>query len=303
MNFSGLIVQLLNGLASASSLFLVAAGLSLIFGVTRIVNFAHGSFFMLGTYIAYTLVDRLGTQWGFWPSVVIAALAVGVLGALIELLLLRRIYKAPELFQLLATFALVLVIKDAVLYLWGPEELLGPRAPGLSGSVEILGRQFPSYDLFLIVVGPLVLGAVWLLLTRTRFGTLVRAATQDREMVSALGVNQVWLFTAVFALGAMLAGLGGALQLPREPAHLEMDLNTIGAAFVVVVVGGMGSLPGAYLAALLISLIKALCIWLGVVELFGHSVSFSKATLVVDFVVMAAVLIWRPWGLLGRPQG
>ena len=233
MNFSGLIVQLLNGLASASSLFLVAAGLSLIFGVTRIVNFAHGSFFMLGTYIAYTLVDRLGTQWGFWPSVVIAALAVGVLGALIELLLLRRIYKAPELFQLLATFALVLVIKDAVLYLWGPEELLGPRAPGLSGSVEILGRQFPSYDLFLIVVGPLVLGAVWLLLTRTRFGTLVRAATQDREMVSALGVNQVWLFTAVFALGAMLAGLGGALQLPREPAHLEMDLNTIGAAFVV----------------------------------------------------------------------
>ncbi|MCB2032055.1 MAG: ABC transporter permease, partial [Ottowia sp.] len=231
------------------------------------------------------------------------ALAVGVLGALIELLLLRRIYKAPELFQLLATFALVLVIKDAVLYLWGPEELLGPRAPGLSGSVEILGRQFPSYDLFLIVVGPLVLGAVWLLLTRTRFGTLVRAATQDREMVSALGVNQVWLFTAVFALGAMLAGLGGALQLPREPAHLEMDLNTIGAAFVVVVVGGMGSLPGAYLAALLISLIKALCIWLGVVELFGHSVSFSKATLVVDFVVMAAVLIWRPWGLLGRPQG
>lgn len=303
MNFSGLIVQLLNGLASASSLFLVAAGLSLIFGVTRIVNFAHGSFFMLGTYIAYTLVDRLGTQWGFWPSVVLAALAVGVLGALIELLLLRRIYKAPELFQLLATFALVLVIKDAVLYLWGPEELLGPRAPGLSGSVEILGRQFPSYDLFLIVVGPLVLGAVWLLLTRTRFGTLVRAATQDREMVSALGVNQVWLFTAVFALGAMLAGLGGALQLPREPAHLEMDLNTIGAAFVVVVVGGMGSLPGAYLAALLISLIKALCIWLGVVELFGHSVSFSKATLVVDFVVMAAVLIWRPWGLLGRPQG
>ena len=303
MNFSGLIVQLLNGLASASSLFLVAAGLSLIFGVTRIVNFAHGSFFMLGTYIAYTLVDRLGTQWGFWPSVVIAALAVGVLGALIELLLLRRIYKAPELFQLLATFALVLVIKDAVLYLWGPEELLGPRAPGLSGSVEILGRQFPSYDLFLIVVGPLVLGAVWLLLTRTRFGTLVRAATQDREMVSALGVNQVWLFTAVFALGAMLAGLGGALQLPREPAHLEMDLNSIGAAFVVVVVGGMGSLPGAYLAALLISLIKALCIWLGVVELFGHSVSFSKATLVVDFVVMAAVLIWRPWGLLGRPQG
>jgi branched-chain amino acid transport system permease protein len=302
MSFSGLIVQLLNGLASASSLFLVAAGLSLIFGVTRIVNFAHGSFFMVGIYVAYTLVEKLGASLGFWPSLLLAAIAVGVLGALIEVLLLRRIYKAPELFQLLATFAIVLVIKDAVLYLWGPDELLGPRAPGLRGSVAILGRQVPSYDLFLIVVGPLVLGLVWLLLTRTRFGTLVRAATQDREMVSALGVNQAWLFTAVFALGALLAGLGGALQLPREPATLEMDLNTIGAAFVVVVVGGMGSLPGAYVAALLIAEIKALCIWLGVVEIAGVAISFSKLTLVVDFLVMAVVLVWRPWGLMGRPQ-
>ncbi len=302
MSLSGFIVQLLNGLASASSLFLVAAGLSLIFGVTRIVNFAHGSFFMVGIYIAYTLVDRLGTGVGFWPALVLAAVAVGVLGALIEVVLLRRIYKAPELFQLLATFALVLVIKDAVLWLWGPDELLGPRAPGLSGSIEILGRQFPTYDLFLIVVGPVVLGLVWMLLTRTRFGTLVRAATQDREMVSALGVNQAWLFTAVFALGALLAGLGGALQLPREPATLEMDLNTIGAAFVVVVVGGMGSIPGAYAAALLIAEIKAICIWLGVVDVFGLSISFSKLTLVVDFLVMAVVLVWRPWGLFGKPQ-
>ena len=302
MSFSGLLVQLLNGLASASSLFLVAAGLSLIFGVTRIVNFAHGSFFMVGIYIAYTLVEKLGTGLGFWPALMLAALAVGVLGALVEVLLLRRIYKAPELFQLLATFALVLVIKDAALWIWGPDELLGPRAPGLSGAVEILGRQFPSYDLFLIVVGPVVLGLVWLLLTRTRFGTLVRAATQDRAMVSALGVNQAWLFTAVFALGAMLAGLGGALQLPREPATLEMDLHTIGAAFVVVVVGGMGSIPGAYVAALLVSLVKAVCIWLGLVEVFGVEVSFSKLTLVVDFLVMAVVLVWRPWGLLGKPQ-
>ncbi|MET3439829.1 branched-chain amino acid transport system permease protein [Variovorax paradoxus] len=301
MSLSSLLLQFLTGLSSASSLFLVGAGLSLIFGVTRIVNFAHGSFFMVGIYLAYTLVEKLGTL-GFWPAVLIAALAVGVIGALIEMALLRRIYKSPELFQLLATFALVLVIKDAVLYFWGPDELLGPRAPGLSGSVEILGRQFPTYDLFLIVVGPVVLGLMWLLLTRTRWGTLVRAATQDREMVSALGVNQAWLFTAVFALGATLAALGGALQLPREPATLAMDLNTIGAAFVVVVVGGMGSIPGAYVAALLLSEIKAVCIWLGVVDIFGYSVSFSKLTLVVDFIVMAIVLVWRPWGLLGRPQ-
>jgi branched-chain amino acid transport system permease protein len=302
MSFSGFIVQLLNGLAGASSLFLVGVGLSLIFGVTRIVNFAHGSFYMLGVYVAWSLVERLGPVLGFWPALLLAAIAVGVLGALVEMVLLRRIYRAPELFQLLATFALVLVIRDAVLWLWGPEELLGPRAPGLSGSVTILGRQFPEYDLFLIVVGPLVLGLLWLLLTKTRWGTLVRAATQDREMVGALGVNQAWLFTAVFALGAMLAGLGGALQLPREPANLEMDLHAIGAAFVVVVVGGMGSIPGAYVAALIIAELKAICIWLGVVDVFGVTVSFSKLTLVVEFLVMAAVLIWRPWGLLGRPQ-
>ena len=302
MSFSGFVVQLLNGLASASSLFLVAAGLSLIFGVTRIVNFAHGSFFMVGIYVAYSLVATLGGTIGFWPALLLAALAVGVLGALVEVLLLRRIYKAPELFQLLATFALGLVLKDGVLWFWGPEELLGPRAPGLTGSVFILGRQFPTYDLFLIVAGPVVLGLLWLLLTKTRWGTLVRAATQDRDMVSALGVNQAWLFTAVFALGAVLAGLGGALQLPREPANLDMDLNIIGAAFVVVVVGGMGSIPGAYVAALLIAELKAICIWLGLVEIAGFSISFSKLTLVVEFMVMAIVLVARPWGLFGRPQ-
>jgi branched-chain amino acid transport system permease protein len=302
MSFSGLIVQLLNGLAGAASLFMVAAGLSLIFGVTRIVNFAHGSFFMVGIYVAYSLVAHLGTSMGFWPALLLAAVAVGALGALVEVLLLRRIYRAPELFQLLATFALGLVIKDAVLWYWGPEELLGPRAPGLTGSVLILGRQFPSYDLFLIVAGPVILGLLWLLLTKTRWGTLVRAATQDREMVSALGVNQAWLFTAVFALGALLAGLGGALQLPREPANLDMDLNIIGAAFVVVVVGGMGSIPGAYVAALLIAELKAICIWIGLVEIAGVSVSFSKFTLVVEFVVMAIVLVARPWGLFGKPQ-
>jgi branched-chain amino acid transport system permease protein len=302
MDLSSLIVQLLNGLAGASSLFLVAAGLSLIFGVTRIVNFAHGSFFMVGIYIAYTLVEKLSASIGFWPALLLAPLAVGLLGAVIEVTLLRRIYRAPELFQLLATFALVLVIKDAVLWIWGPEELLGPRAPGLKGSVEILSRNFPSYDLFLIVVGPVLLGLLWLLLTRTRWGTLVRAATQDREMVAALGVNQAWLFTAVFALGALLAGLGGALQLPREPANLEMDLHTIGAAFVVVVVGGMGSIPGAYVAALLIAELKAICIWLGLVEIAGIQISFSKLTLVVEFLVMAIVLVFRPWGLMGRAQ-
>lgn len=307
MSGAGLLVQLLNGLASASSLFLTAVGLSLIFGVTRVVNFAHGSLYMLGLYIAYSAVGWLmqasgGAAWGFWFGLLLAALAVGAVGALVEVVLLRRIYKAPELFQLLATFALVLIIKDVALSIWGPEDLLGPRAPGFSGAVQILGHQFPSYDLLLIVIGPAVLLGLWLLLAKTRWGTLVRAATQDREMVSALGVNQSWLFTSVFALGAMLAGLGGALQLPREPASLALDMTTIGEAFVVVVVGGMGSIPGAYVAALIIAEIKALCMALGDVTLLGLTISFPKLTLVVEFAVMAVVLVLRPWGLLGKPM-
>jgi branched-chain amino acid transport system permease protein len=302
MTLDAFLFQVLNGLSSASGLFLIAAGLSLIFGVTRIVNLAHGSLYMLGTYIAYSFATRIGGVTGFWGGIVATALIVGAIGAVIEIVLLRRIYRAPELFQLLATFALVLVINDAALWLWGPADLLGPRAPGFRGAVEVLGRRLPSYDLFLIVIGPLVLLALHLTLARTRFGRLVRAATQDREMVGALGVNQAILFTSVFALGAALAGLGGALQIAREPASLATDLIALGDAFVVVVVGGMGSIPGAYLAAVLIAEVKAICIGIGVVDFGFVTVNFSKFTLVAEFLVMAIVLIVRPYGLLGRPQ-
>ncbi|HVB49584.1 MAG TPA: ABC transporter permease [Burkholderiales bacterium] len=302
MSASAALLQLLNGLASANSLFMVAAGLSLIFGVTRTINFAHGSLYMLGMYCAVSLIPRLGGgALGFWGSVLLAGAIVALAGVAIEILVLRRTYAATELLQLLATFALVLIIGDFALWAWGPEDLLAPRVPGLAGAVTILGREFPQYDLFLIAFGPLVLLALWLLLTRTRWGTLVRAATQDREMAGALGVNQKWLFTAVFALGAFLAGVGGALETPRAPASLGVDLSVIVDAFVVVVVGGLGSIPGAFLAALLISEIKALCIGLGNVTLLGVMFSLPKLTLVIEFIVMAVVLVLRPWGLLGRP--
>ena len=303
MNASGLIFQALNGLSSAAGLFFVAAGLSLIFGVTRIVNIAHGSLYMLGTYIAYSMATKIGGGLGFWGGIVLTACIVGALGAAIEFVLLRRIYRAPELFQLLATFALILIINDATLWIWGPEDLLGPRAPGMRGAIEIFGRRLPSYDLFLIVIAPAVLLVLHFALAKTRFGRLVRAATQDREMVGALGVNQAILFTSVFALGSFLAGLGGALQVAREPANLATDLVVIGDAFVVVVVGGMGSITGAYLAAVIIAEVKALCIAIGTVTLFGVAFNFSKFTLVAEFLVMAAVLIARPYGLLGKPQG
>src|SRR4051794_40329860 len=190
------VVQFLTGLASACSLFLVASGLSIIFGVTRIVNFAHGAFYMLGAYVAFTAIDRLGPLVGFWPAALLACLAVAAIGALVEVLLLRRIYDAPELFQLLATFGVTLAVEDIVLLIWGPTDLLGPRAPGFRGAVSILGRPFPAYDLLLIGLAPLVLIALWVLFRRTRWGVLVRAATQDREMTAALGVNQQMLFTS-----------------------------------------------------------------------------------------------------------
>ena len=233
----------------------------------------------------------------------LSALLVAALGALLEMLVLRRLYGAPELYQLLATFALVLVVRDAALWAWGPEDLLGPKAPGMRGAIDIVGQPFPSYDVFSIFVGPVVLGALWLLLRRTRWGLLVRAATQDREMVGALGVNQRWLFTSVFALGTFLAALGGALQMPHEPANLNLDLALIGEAFVVVVVGGMGSIGGAFVAAILIAMVKAVCIAAGTVDVFGAPFPLSKLTLVAEFLVMAIVLVWRPSGLFGKPQG
>ncbi|MCP4691636.1 MAG: ABC transporter permease [Desulfobacterales bacterium] len=284
------IVQVLTGLSDASALFLVACGLSLIFGVSRIVNLAHGSFYMVGAYLAYYLIEMLPRgALSFWAGVVLAALIVGMVGAIIEMLLLRRLYHAPELFLLFATFGVVLILQDASRWLFGAEDLLGPRAPGLKGGVDIMGSFIPQYDLALIVIAPLVLVGLWLLLNKTRWGILVRAATEDREMSDALGVNQTRLFTSVFFLGSFLAGLGGAIQLPKGGADLLMDLNIIAAAFVVVVVGGMGSIPGAYLAAVII----------GELNSFGVLI-FPESTLVLMFVVMAVVLMIRPHGLLGK---
>jgi branched-chain amino acid transport system permease protein len=286
------IVQFLTGLSDASALFLVACGLSLIFGVSRIVNLAHGSFYMVGAYVAYYLIKYLPNgAFSFWASILLAALVVGVLGLIIETLLLRRLYHAPELFILFATFGIVLMIQDLSRWLFGAEDILGPQAPGLDSSIDIMGTLLPQYDIALIILAAMILMGLWLLLNRTRWGILVRAATEDREMSDALGVNQARLFTGIFFLGSFLAGLGGAIQLPKGGANLLMDFNIIAAAFVVVVVGGMGSLTGAYLAAVIIGELSA----------FGVLV-FPQSTLVLMFLVMAAVLVIRPHGILGKAE-
>lgn len=281
--------QFLTGLSGSVSLFLTAAGLTVIFGVSRVVNFAHGSLFMLGAYLGYSILTRLPPRpiW-FAAGVLTAALATAAIGAALETMLLRRLYRAPALFQLLVTFGVMLVIQDLTLLLWGPNDLPLPRPAWLRGFVSILDARFPVYDLALIAIGPLVLTGILLVLARSRFGILIRACTENRDIAAALGIDQRSLSTTIFALGAGLAGLGGALVLPDSSANLQMDLGVIVEAFVVVVVGGMGSVTGAFLASLLI----------GELQAFGV-VLIPKATLVLVFVIMAAVLSVRPSGLLG----
>lgn len=288
------LVQLLGGLSYATTLFLMAAGLTLIFGVTRIVNFAHGSFFMLGAlFSAHWL-----THWFpaaadsavFYALVILLGAAVAALvGAIAEVLLLRRMAHAPELYQLVATFGLTLALHDAMRWIFGDEEVFAPRFPGLKGSVQIGQELFPTYQLVLMLIGPLVWLGLHLTLTRTTYGRRLRAATEDREILGALGINPRPLMLGAVLVGCALAGLAGALQLPREPAHLQMDMVMIVETFVVVVTGGLGSIGGAFFAAILIGLVHAVGIhW------------FPQATLVLVFLTMAAVLVLRPQGLAGK---
>lgn len=291
MTFS--VVQLLGGLSYATTLFLMAAGLTLIFGVTRIVNFAHGSFFMLGALFTAHWVTNWFPAWGesaalYLFAMVLGAACAGLAGAVAEFLLLRRMAGAPELYQLVATFGLSLAMHDAMQWGFGVDEVFAPRFPGLKGSVQIGDDFFPVYQLVMIGLGPLVWLGLHLLLGRSLFGQRLRAATQDREMLAALGVNPKPLMLGAVVLGCTLAGLAGALQLPREPAHLQMDMNVIVETFVVVVTGGLGSIGGAFVAALLIGLVHA----------FGIGV-FPQATLVLVFLTMAVVLVFRPQGLNG----
>lgn len=288
------LVQLISGLSVGVLLFLVSAGLSLIFGVSLIINFAHGALYMLGAYLAFTLVRAVGnTALGFWLSLLLAPLAVALLGAAVEVLFLRRVYRAPHIYQLLITIALALIVADGVELVWGVENISVPRPGFLVTQVPLLGTPIPLYNLLVLVMGAGVLGGLWWLFYRTRWGMLVRAATWDREMLASLGTNTPLLFTAVFAFGAGLAGLGGALVAPVQGLTPSMGDTIILLAFVVVVVGGLGSFFGTLVAAVLIAELQALA------QLFPATRQWD---LVLPFAAMALVLILRPRGLFGQPE-
>ena len=291
-NGSLIMIQVMSGLSVGMFLFLVSVGMSLIFGVTRVVNLAHGSFYMVGAYMMVSLVEFLPERWwGFWLALLLAPIGVALLGGVVEVALLRRIYHRDPLMQLILTFGLILVVSTLVLLVWGPDNKSVERPEALAGSVTLFGQFFPSYYLLVLVLAPLVAVGMWMVLYRTRWGMLIRAATVDREMLGALGVNVAALYTQVFVFGSWLAGLGGALAAPTVAVALGMDSDVLVNAFVVVVVGGLGSFAGSFISAVLV----------GVLQSFGILI-FPSISIVLLFAVMAVVLIVRPWGLLGRPE-
>ena len=283
-----LLVQFINGLFIAAGIYLVASGLSLVFGVLGVLNFAHGSFYMYGAFFVFTWIGfKLG---GFWPALLIAPFAVVIVGIATEVVFLRPIYKADPLYQLLLTYGLVLMFGDVVKLIWGADNQSVARPAGLEGTFPIMGALFPSYQVFVLLpIGICTMLALYLLLNHTQIGNVVRAATQDREMVGALGVNVRLLYTGVFAVGAFLGGLGGAVLAPMGALYPGMDFDVIIEVFLVVVLGGLGSMAGTALGALIYGELKSLGI------LFVPDLE-----LVFIYVLMVIVLLTRPQGLLGK---
>jgi branched-chain amino acid transport system permease protein len=288
---SFLFSQFMGGLTTAMFLFLIASGLSLVFGVMRVINFAHGSFYMIGAYLAWQVVQWLHpSAVGFWLAALGAALGVAVLGAIVERLLLRHLYGREELYQLLFTYALVLILGDVAKFIWGTGQLSVSRPPVLAGSIQLFGTTQPLYNLFILALGPLIALSGWLVLNRTGSGRLVRAASYDREMLAALGANVGSIYTGMFVVSSFLAGLSGALVTPIQSIVPGMDVLIIVQAFIVVVIGGMGSIWGTFWGSVIY----------GEVLSFGILI-FPGFSLFSVFALMAVILIVRPWGLFGRP--
>jgi len=283
-----LIEQLLNALALAGLLFLVSAGLSLVFGILRVVNFAHGVFYMLGAYFGYTTVVVSG--W-FWPALLVVPPIVGLVGALLEASTLRFIYRRPPIYQLLLTFGFALILEESVRVLYGNTAKGIEPPPLLQGAVALGSIVYPRYRLFLVVLGLVVGGVVWLLLQKTRAGLVIRAVAQNSEMADCLGANVARVRTLVFGAACALAGLGGVAAAPMTTAYLGMGIGVIVDAFVVVVIGGLGSIGGSMVGSLIV----------GAAQTWG-AFYLPETAMVIMYAVMGAILVFRPWGLFGEEE-
>ncbi len=287
------IIQVLNSFFYASVLFLLAAGLSLIFGVMGIVNLAHGSLYALGAYVTAWTVTSVG---GDLPLIVlllllpVGAVAVAVVGLALEPTLIRPLYKRPEEYQLLVTFGLLLVLDDVMRLLFGGVPLTAGTVMDKMGSIPVGGFFYPTYNFLVIMIGALAALCLWAFIYRTRFGVLLRATSQDMRMASALGVNIGRVYVQAFGIGCFLAGLGGAIVVPSQAAVLGMGIDNLILAFVVVVIGGLGSLKGALIGALVVSFVRTIMVQF-----------FPEIELAVLYLIAAGVLLVRPTGLFGKP--
>jgi branched-subunit amino acid ABC-type transport system permease component len=280
--------QFLVGLSRAMILFIVCAGLSFILGVLRVPNVAHGSLYMIGAFSAYTIFNLFGkSPLGFWLTLILAPIIVAAVGFIAERGLFRHLYQREHLMLLLFTFALMLILGDLVKLIWGADyrSVLAPEA--LRGSVSILGAPLPRYNLFILIVGPIVGIGLWIFVNKTRIGKISRAAAVDREMVGALGINVSWVFASAFVLGCFLAGLGGALVAPTVSITLGMDHTIIIEAFLIVTIGGLGNMWGALLGSLIF----------GVTHSFGV-LFLPQFAIVFPYAVVVVLLLLRPKGLL-----
>ena len=292
MNLQGLVIQLLSGMSVGMVIFLIAVGLSLIFGTLQVLNLAHASLYMLGAYLCFWISSMLSQVSGsFWWSLLMAPLLVAMFGGFLEVLLLRRIYAREMLDQFLLTFALILIIGDLCKLAWGVDYHTVDTPWPLDKAVIFGGLMFPSYNLFLILCGPLIYVGLWSLIRYTRLGSVVRAVTYNREMANALGVNVPIVYTGVFMLGCWLAGLGGALVAPMSAVMPGMDMVVLIDCFIIVVIGGLGSISGAFLGSMIFGLVTA----------FGILVA-PRLAIAFGFILMIVVLIIRPWGLMGKPE-
>lgn len=285
--------MLVNGLSQGMLLFIIASGLSLVFGVLRVINFAHGSLYMIGAFVAYSLSTLFtGTSMvSFLLLLLVVPPAVALLGLVLEISMFRRVYGGEHLLQLLLTYALVLILDNVVRLVWGGDPRNVSRPDFLAGSVDLMGMALPSYNVFILVVGPLIALGLWLLLYRTRTGNVIRAAVSYPDTLGALGVNVSWVMTATFMLGCWLAGLGGVLMAALANIDLGIGMEKIIECFAVVVIGGLGSVGGALLGSLIIG-----------VGVTFFQLPFGRWALVFPYAMMALVLIVRPWGLFGRPE-
>src|SRR3990170_5522569 len=285
MNVALLFSQILNGLATGMLYALMGIGLSIITGVLNIPNFAHGALFALGAYFLYTVIQLVGN---FWLALLLAPLGVGLLGVLIEYGGIRPLYKAGHDYQLLLTFGLSLIVTEGIIIIWRPVGMSQLPPPPLRGGADLGITLYPKYRLFAMVAAALLVFGAWLFLEKTRYGAIMRAGIENKEMVSLLGIDIHRLFTAAFALGAYLAGIAGALTAPIRGLSPSMGVDMLGIAFVVVALGGLGNLLGAIAAGLIIGVAQA------VVALY-----WTEASVAVIFAVMAAILLVRPQGLFG----